>query len=902
MHLKLLQNIKKLTLVDLTMRLRSRLCKTVVVLLSISLAGSVFATVRTAGSPTEIEDAIAASVPGDTVVIKDGTYTNLEILFNVDGTASSPILLQAQSKGGVSLEGNSGLKIAGDYLIVDGLHFQNGERADGRGIIRFYDDSTDTSTFANHSRLTNTTIDGFNSQDSEVRYHWVNVRGSHNEIDHNHFTNMQMSGVMVIVNRRDSTDANYPNFEDNHHFHHNYFDTRISVNYPDRANGQEGLKIGSGAEAGTDSNTIAEYNLFYKIDGEAEIISSKSDSNIFRYNTFLDNQGSITLRNGDDNQVYGNFIDGGGINGTGGIRIIGNGHKVYNNHIKNTKKAGITIYAGTGGNGSEYRSAEDLEIYNNTIVNSKPSLVIGQVGSDPFQHINAPINSIIANNAIYYAGSTALFDDDPKYLDIEPSITFIGNIAYGSSTSISNELAVLGRTITAAQIDEINPGLSADVDGVFVPTVSSAVVNAVNTNYSLANIDIHGLSRDSIHDVGAAEYTTTASINKPLTVADVGPTDLLPKPTLPIIRFPVAETYVDSGKPDKYFGSVTKIKVKNSSTKDKVGYMRFDVSAIDANISSAILHVFTKNSNNTTITTDIGAVSADGWDQHEVNWNDNLEIGDSIGSMTTNNSDDYQKQTVDITAYVQTQIDGDGILSLAFSQTNGLDVAQQIKTSDFSDENPYLEIILAAPVDDNESDYHGDESACFAAGYFYGWDALCYASSSEVPSYTANVTADTYVQRGEGSATTDYGTDDTIKSKEGSGDADSDRIIVMKFDVSAANSATITSATLNVYGYTKNGDSVKQKIKPIDHDNWTENGLTWDELPDLASSAGSFTVADADYGWRTLDITALVQGEVDGDGTLSLAIMEADETGIFFYMLTKEYNGGSHKAYIDIEF
>ena len=124
----------------------------------------------------------------------------------------------------------------------------------------------------------------------------------------------------------------------------------------------------------------------------------------------------------------------------------------------------------------------------------------------------------------------------------------------------------------------------------------------------------------------------------------------------------------------------------------------------------------------------------------------------------------------------------------------------------------------------------------------------------------------------------------------------------MKFDVSAANSATITSATLNVYGYTKDGGSATQSIKGIDDDSWTETGVTWDNLPTLGSTANTVNVADAAYGWRTIDITALVQGEIIGDGTLSLAIDESNEANVFFYMRSKEYNGGSNKAYIEIDF
>ena len=67
-----------------------------------------------------------------------------------------------------------------------------------------------------------------------------------------------------------------------------------------------------------------------------------------------------------------------------------------------------------------------------------------------------------------------------------------------------------------------------------------------------------------------------------------------------------------------------------------------------------------------------------------------------------------------------------------------------------------------------------------------------------MPNYIANVTADSYVQRS--TATINYITDETIKNKNGSGSADTDRTIIMKLEVNATISSTITSATLNVYG------------------------------------------------------------------------------------------------------
>ncbi len=70
------------------------------------------------------------------------------------------------------------------------------------------------------------------------------------------------------------------------------------------------------------SGTIVENNVFDRCDGEVEIISNKSNGNIYRGNLFLRSRGALTLRHGDDTLVEGNVFRGDGKDFTGGIRVI----------------------------------------------------------------------------------------------------------------------------------------------------------------------------------------------------------------------------------------------------------------------------------------------------------------------------------------------------------------------------------------------------------------------------------------------------------------------------------------------------------------------------------------------------------------------------------------------------
>ena len=88
-----------------------------------------------------------------------------------------------------------------------------------------------------------------------------------------------------------------------------------------------------------------EDNYFYHCHGEqAEIVSNKSCGNTYRRNFFVECQGTLTMRHGNNCTVTGNYFVGNGMSGTGGIRLIGEGHTVEHNYLEGL--------AGTG-----YRSA-----------------------------------------------------------------------------------------------------------------------------------------------------------------------------------------------------------------------------------------------------------------------------------------------------------------------------------------------------------------------------------------------------------------------------------------------------------------------------------------------------------------------------------------------------------------
>ena len=104
----------------------------------------------------ELREAISTAGPGTEIVMADGEWADVRIRFVGTGTADAPITLRAETPGGVVVRGASDLWLAGEHLVVDGLHFRDGA-APGDALIQF---AVSDDSLANHSRVTNCVVDG----------------------------------------------------------------------------------------------------------------------------------------------------------------------------------------------------------------------------------------------------------------------------------------------------------------------------------------------------------------------------------------------------------------------------------------------------------------------------------------------------------------------------------------------------------------------------------------------------------------------------------------------------------------------------------------------------------------------------------------------------------------------
>ena len=460
------------------------------------LAETASATDFFVSNASDINSAMQSAGPGDTLIMTDGVWTNEEIDFAGFGTETNPITLRAETPGDVTLNGDSTLSISGDWLVVDGLNFEGGALSSGN-IVEFRGNNGE----ATNCRFTNSAVVDYNPPSIDTRYFWVSMYGESNRVDHCFFSGQDHSGVTVTVWRNDAS----PNF---HQIDNNYFADRPEGN----GNGFETIRIGTSDESLSSSFTTVENNLFERTDGEAEIISNKSGENIFRYNTFREAAGTLTLRHGDDNLVEGNFFLGEGKNETGGVRVIGERQTVINNYfhdLDGRANGAISISAGrvnTPLNG--YVQVRDALIAHNTIVDVNDAAIKFDDGLGSNSRTLLAVDVTIANNLI------DTFQDPVFEGNQGTGFVFEGNIVNTNSLGdvSSNQ----------SGIDRVDPQLIFDSIGLFRLSSSSPAIDAAVGNQGVTD-DFEGQPRIGLLDVGADEFSSATITRMPLEPEDVGP-------------------------------------------------------------------------------------------------------------------------------------------------------------------------------------------------------------------------------------------------------------------------------------------------------------------------------------------------------------------------------------------
>ncbi len=324
-----------------------------------------FATTRTwnVSSIAEFESIMANVAPGDEVVLDDGEYTGevLEIK-DIAATQNSPVRIRAKNPGKAIFTGNTGITVTNcKYLEVSGLYFKD--------VIYDYnatEPQVATNKFvvssSSHCRITNNYFERCGCIGSGGGGNVVRLQGAsnNNRVDHNTFDDCYSMQVAIGAATSGSDSKNTQNMIDHNHFVN--IQAVSDLHGSQYTNGMESVQLGSAANLAR-LNTIVEYNLFENVIGDkAEIISSKSNNNLFRYNSFLDCHSGLTLRHADGNIVENNYFR----NSTHGIRVFGKNHKISGNYMENISRNAINI--GRGNLAGGYITPDNNIIKENTII------------------------------------------------------------------------------------------------------------------------------------------------------------------------------------------------------------------------------------------------------------------------------------------------------------------------------------------------------------------------------------------------------------------------------------------------------------------------------------------------------------------------------------------------------
>ncbi|MGB5418778.1 chondroitinase-B domain-containing protein [Algibacter sp.] len=416
---------------------------------------------------SEFNDAVKNAKPGDVITLANGVWNDAELVFEGKGTEGNPIKLTVEEKGKVTLEGASNLQIAGEHLIVEGLVFKNGFTPTN-AVISFRKNREE---MANNCRLTECVIDNYNNPERQVQDYWITIYGKNNRIDHNHIAGKKNLGVTMIVGL-DTKES----LANNHSIDHNYFGPRPTYGN----NGGETLRIGTSHHALENSKTLVESNYFDRTNGEHEIISNKSCQNTFKYNTFFECTGTLTMRHGNETMVDGNVFIGNGKPSTGGVRIINETQTVINNY-----HVGLTGYRFRGAfvmmNGvpnsppNRYVPVIDSKLSNNTFVNCDHIQLCAGNDSERSQ---APRNSEISGNIFYNENKEDTFT---VYDDIS-GITFKDNL-----------LGKNGKTSIKEGFENADITLVKNEQGFLIPT-SDKIKNKITISPNVATKENTGIA------------------------------------------------------------------------------------------------------------------------------------------------------------------------------------------------------------------------------------------------------------------------------------------------------------------------------------------------------------------------------------------------------------------------
>ena len=253
---------------------------------------------RNVATPTDFDQALLNGDPGDVIVLADGVWdlsAGVSWSLGQEGTAENPIIVRPATVDGVTLT-------MPDDLVVNGahVHFWNINLTGGTGTgstVRF---------FQPNCKWLHSTITG-NTTYARV----FSVEDGHNlEIADCTFTDVEGIEVVMAMSNNGGGGTRAKNCW----FHHWTVDNTGATSPSEMIQtGQSNLAATPKTVADDDyTRLLVEYmDINWNTAGDSEIISGKSSGDTYRHNYVRSNGGGghLSIRDGDDTVIYGNWIE-----------------------------------------------------------------------------------------------------------------------------------------------------------------------------------------------------------------------------------------------------------------------------------------------------------------------------------------------------------------------------------------------------------------------------------------------------------------------------------------------------------------------------------------------------------------------------------------------------------------
>lgn len=379
--------------------------RALVIALVLSVSSMTSAKETLVRNVAEFDATVKAARPDDKIILANGEWRDVDLVFRGEGKvqldpdsgalgAHGWIELTAETPGQVILTGRSRLLFGGRHLAATNLLWKDVTAQDQVVAFRI-----DTKQLASDCFLISSAILG-DLPDAERK--WVSLYGRDNHVISCRFEGKQSPGTLLVVWSEDQ-----PN---RHDIANNYFGPRARLG----KNGGEIIRIGDSKTSLHESATTVIANYFYHCDGEAEIISNKSCGNLYGANVFVGCGGALTLRHGHRCDVVRNAFFGDGRPGTGGIRVIGEDHRITRNLFHeltgDDARAALSLMNGipeTPANG--YSQVLRATVNHNLFVNCKESIVVGLRDDDQPQQTLPPSGAVVRDNLVLSAKRPVFF-------------------------------------------------------------------------------------------------------------------------------------------------------------------------------------------------------------------------------------------------------------------------------------------------------------------------------------------------------------------------------------------------------------------------------------------------------------------------------------------------------------